>query len=398
MFDRALALLKDLRDNVGEVYSAGLDGKSIETKNTPSCALKLMLVGALAVGTLAAPDNANAQDMFSAFANNASSYINNGVRDLERPLMYNTNDPGYNNPGYYSQQGVINRAKVGAAASVANLAAGFPGEIMNQRNIRLAHEQQQIQRDQAEFNRTGIMSPNMMAAYDKHVAEQKEAQDEADAELTPQQLAEVKQLRAQGAAQEDHLRQQNNPNYRGQNTVAQNPQYQVHQGSPTQADLNNILQGRNPNAAPSDSDRKLLADQQTENAALLDRLHRAQARHQQLLQEDQMRRQGVSPQSSFQSTPPPIAMRLPTADQPAKAGYDYHKDRTYKGLPAPVKKAFEKDRAVFEVVHGKPLDFRNWMDEQVSASLSGKVNAFQAHMAKTKDKSDDHVQVSYKSR
>lgn len=220
----------------------------------------LTLAVALVSGT------ATAQDMLSSFANSSNGYIRNGVRTQ---LMGNGGYYYGGNAPYYSQQGVVNRAKVGAAASVVNLTASIPGAIMHERDLRLAREAQIIAQQQAfdqnEYERTGIMSPQMKADYEKQVA----LQNEADRSLSPSDLAEVKQYRID----EEMYRMQSNPNYRG--PTAQN--------APTATSVANVLGNRDPNAPVSANDMQLLQTQQQTNAQLKLRLAEAQRVHQQLL-------------------------------------------------------------------------------------------------------------------
>lgn len=209
---------------------------------------------------------ATAQDMLSSFANSSNGYIANGVRGK---MMGNGGYYYGSGAGYYTQQGVINRAQIGAAASVTNLTASIPGAIMHERDLRLARKaqikMQQEAFDQKQYELTGVMSPQMKADYDKQVA----LQNEADKALSPQDLAEVKQYRID----EEMYRMQSNPNYRG--PTAQNV--------PAATSVANVLGNRDPNAPASHNDMKLLQEQQQTNAQLKLRLAEAQRVHQQLL-------------------------------------------------------------------------------------------------------------------
>lgn len=146
-----------------------------------------------------------AQDMMSSFANSSNGYIANGMRSQMNGGFYYGNGAGY-----YTQEGVINRAEIGAAASITNLTASIPGAIMHERDLRLARDAQiravQQAFDQMEYEKTGIMSPQMKIDYDRQVA----LQNDADRVLSPADLAEVKQYRID----EELYRMQLNPNFR----------------------------------------------------------------------------------------------------------------------------------------------------------------------------------------
>jgi len=221
----------------------------------------LTIAIAMACGSLVSLD-ANAQDK--------NRYNNGGY--------YGGYYGGY--PGQYTQEGVINRAEIGAAASVTNLTASIPGAIMHERDMRLAREAQQQAVDQAEYDRTGIMSPAMKVAYEERLA----AQNEADKSLSPQDLAEVKQLRDQ----ETQMRQQYNPNFSTQQNGVQSPPQNVAE----------VLGNRDPNGPVSPSDMQKLIDQQQLNANLLLRLAEAKRVHQLLLE-----RQSKSNSNSYPAVP-----------------------------------------------------------------------------------------------
>ncbi len=99
--------------------------------------------------------------------------------------------------------GFINNSTNMFDNSASRIATSFPNMVMQERNKRLALEnQQRLQQekaDQAEYQRTGIMPRAMQADYDRRVA----AQAEADKALSPADLAEVMQYR-----NEDHQHMQ----------------------------------------------------------------------------------------------------------------------------------------------------------------------------------------------
>jgi hypothetical protein len=305
--DRCNGFINDLANNPSvEIYTADVKGIKVDTQNTPSWTLKLMFAATLAASAVATP-NANAQDAFSNPAGNAAGQY---VRQQYAPQYHHGNHDSLD-----KSYRVYPNADNTAFGMAANAVTGFPAEVMRQRDMRLA-------------------------------AEKRAAQDEADKELSAQQLRYQQnpnigsqQIRPNSSV----APQQANSNMAALAHSAQGIQSVT---PPNPSDVARVLGDRDPHGKPSQQDMALLNAQLKSNADGLQKLQAANAKL--------------------------LNATAPMSTTAAQHGYNYLDDDNYKKLPQIAKDLFEKDRVAYEKDHhdiegskyspeNPRVDFRVWL-------------------------------------